>query len=88
MGKEKRKWARRKRKKAIDKREKWIMDKFYGIGVCVLGATDIWLVMELADGGSLYSLLSSEAALSWDERWVKKRQKISKIKTLKKKKEN
>ena len=44
------------------------MDEFYEIGVCVLGATDIWLVMELADGGSLYSLLSSEAALSWDER--------------------
>ena len=30
----------------------------------------MWLVMELADGGSLYSFLASNQSLTWNERYA------------------
>jgi mitogen-activated protein kinase kinase kinase 13 len=42
-------------------------------GVCICSQTEIWIVMEFADGGNLYELLLAmgrgEKKIEWTERW-------------------
>jgi serine/threonine protein kinase len=33
-------------------------------GVCMHGNTEVWIIMEFADGGSLYDILSDQTKVS------------------------
>ena len=37
-------------------------------GACVVQKTELWIVMEYMEGGSLYEVLHSDVELPWDLR--------------------